>query len=127
MVAFLLSSDRQVDLDNYIVAMSLSMTLDIKHGFDFFLWGGVSFHGNGNGLDKISCSVVMLPPSPPIVHSKKKYCFPFLDFCKKSSKGIEKESQVFTLQNRLFGMRRIHKWVTVLSLVTEAGSTANVP
>jgi hypothetical protein len=45
----------------------------------------------------------------------------------KSSKGFEKEVQVFTLQNRLFGMRRIHKWVAVLSLVTEAGSEANVP
>lgn len=56
-----------------------------------------------------------------------KALLPFLGLLQKSSKRFEKEAQVFTLQNRLFGMRRIHKWVAVLSLVTEAGSEANVP
>lgn len=94
----------------------------------FFPWGeGVCFHGNGNGLDIISCSVVM-PFYFFLLHTARKNTASLSwTFAKKNSKGYEKEAQVFTLQNRLFGMRRIHKWVTVLSLVTEVGSEANVP
>ena len=93
-------------------------------------WGVVCFHGNGNDLDIISYSVVMLFS---LLHSQifggeqEKALLPFLGLLQKISKGFEKEAQAFTLQSRLFGMRRIHKWVAVLSLVTEAGSEANVP
>lgn len=132
LTALLPSSDIQGCLGDHVVAVSLSMALDIKHVFWFFpLWGGACFYGNGNGLDIISCSVVIFFLCGffffPSWTEQEKVRFPFSAFCKKTSKGFEKEAQAFTLQSRLFGMRRIHKWVTVLSLVTEAGSEANVP
>lgn len=86
MVAFLLSSDKQVCLDNHRVAiLSLSKNLDIRHGFYFFFLGGgaylLSWKWKWLGYNFLFCCDAFL--FFPIAHSKEKYCFPFLDFCKK--------------------------------------------